>query len=142
MKKTRSFSEKKIGFDDSFDVTKCLQQIEMPDLLHVCAQWNEQPSNIKTMGISVLRFKSASLLSNQYIWIDLALLKSSQVTPSEISTQFPQKLNTLEITISSSRRKIGVEKCQNCVFKPFKYDYLFIFKNKFYLKLAGLHSFK
>ena len=34
---TRSFSEKKIGFDDSFDVTKCLQQIEMPDLLHVCA---------------------------------------------------------------------------------------------------------
>ena len=22
---------KKIGFDDSFDVTKCLQQIEMPD---------------------------------------------------------------------------------------------------------------
>ena len=28
---------KKIGFDGSFDVTKCLQQIEMPDLLHVCA---------------------------------------------------------------------------------------------------------
>ena len=24
-------------FDDSFDVIKCLQQIEMPDLLHVCA---------------------------------------------------------------------------------------------------------
>ena len=22
-------------FDDSFDVTKCLQQIEMPDLLHI-----------------------------------------------------------------------------------------------------------
>ena len=30
------FSEKKIGFDDSLDVSKCLQQIEMPDLLHVC----------------------------------------------------------------------------------------------------------
>ena len=28
---------KKIGFDDSFDLTKCLQQIEMPDLLHLCA---------------------------------------------------------------------------------------------------------
>ena len=27
----------KIEFDDSFDVTKCLQQIEMPDFLHVCA---------------------------------------------------------------------------------------------------------
>ena len=30
------FSKKKIEFDDSFDETKCLQQIEMPDLLHVC----------------------------------------------------------------------------------------------------------
>ena len=28
---------KKIGFEDSSDVTKWLQQIEMPDLLHVCA---------------------------------------------------------------------------------------------------------
>ena len=43
------FFREKIGFDDSFDVTKCLQQIEMPDLLHVCAKWNEQPSNIETM---------------------------------------------------------------------------------------------
>ena len=25
------FFRKKIGFDDSFDVTKCLKQIEMPD---------------------------------------------------------------------------------------------------------------
>ena len=31
------FFRKKIGFEDPFDVTKCLQQIEMPDLLHVCA---------------------------------------------------------------------------------------------------------
>ena len=31
------FSRKKIEFDDSLDVTKCLQQIEMPDLLHVFA---------------------------------------------------------------------------------------------------------
>ena len=31
------FFRKKIGFDDSFDVTKCLHQIERPDLLHVCA---------------------------------------------------------------------------------------------------------
>ena len=30
------FREKKIEFDDSFDVIKCLQQIEMPDLLHLC----------------------------------------------------------------------------------------------------------
>ena len=29
------FFRKKIGFDDSFDVNKCLQQIEMPDILHV-----------------------------------------------------------------------------------------------------------
>ena len=38
-----------MGFDDSLDVTKCLQQIEIPDLLHKCAPGNEQPSNIKTM---------------------------------------------------------------------------------------------
>ena len=31
------FRKKKIEFDDSLDVTKCLQQIEMPDLLHVFA---------------------------------------------------------------------------------------------------------
>ena len=31
------FFEKQNEFDDSFDVTKCLQQIEMPDLLYVCA---------------------------------------------------------------------------------------------------------
>ena len=31
------FFEKKIEFYDSLDVTKCIQQIEMPDLLHVCA---------------------------------------------------------------------------------------------------------
>ena len=30
------FSDK-IGFDDSFNETKCLQQITMPDLIHVCA---------------------------------------------------------------------------------------------------------
>ena len=35
---TRSFLEKIIRFNDSFDVTKCLQQIEMLILLHVCAQ--------------------------------------------------------------------------------------------------------
>ena len=31
------FSKTKIEFNDSFDVTKCLEQIEKPDLLHVCA---------------------------------------------------------------------------------------------------------
>ena len=31
------FSEKKSGFDHSFDVTKCLHQIKIPDLLHMCA---------------------------------------------------------------------------------------------------------
>ena len=29
------FSEKKIGFEDFFDLPKCPQQIEMPDLLHI-----------------------------------------------------------------------------------------------------------
>ena len=35
--KNKVFFRKKIGFDDSYDVTKYFQQIEMPDLLHVCA---------------------------------------------------------------------------------------------------------
>ena len=34
----RIFSENNFGFDDSFDVTKCLQQIEMSGILHMCAQ--------------------------------------------------------------------------------------------------------
>ena len=32
-----AFFEKKIGLDESFDVTKCFQQIEISDLLHMCA---------------------------------------------------------------------------------------------------------
>ena len=35
--KNKVFFRKKIGFDESFEVTKCLQQIEMPDFLYVCA---------------------------------------------------------------------------------------------------------
>ena len=31
------FSEKKNGFFDSFDLTKCLQQIEIPNFLHMSA---------------------------------------------------------------------------------------------------------
>ena len=31
------FQKKKIEFDNSFDVTECLEQIENPDLPHVCA---------------------------------------------------------------------------------------------------------
>ena len=31
------FFPKKMGFDDSYDVTKRLQQIKIPDLLHMCA---------------------------------------------------------------------------------------------------------
>ena len=40
---------KKIRFDDSFDVTKCLQQIEIPRLLHMCAPRSELPPNISSM---------------------------------------------------------------------------------------------
>ena len=32
------FREKKTGFDNSFDVTKGLHQIEIPNLLHMCAE--------------------------------------------------------------------------------------------------------
>ena len=39
---------KQIGFDDSFDVTKCFQQIEISYLLYMCALFSELPSNIST----------------------------------------------------------------------------------------------
>ena len=42
------FREEK--FDDSFDVTKCLQQFEMPDVWHMSAPCSELPSTISTMG--------------------------------------------------------------------------------------------
>ena len=44
-----AFFEKKIGLDESFDVTKCFQQIEISDLLYLCAPRSELPSNISTM---------------------------------------------------------------------------------------------
>ena len=47
--------KKKIGFDDSVDITKCLQQIEIPDLLQMCAPGSELPSNIDTNGMPEFR---------------------------------------------------------------------------------------
>ena len=38
--------QKKIGFENSVDVTKCIQQIEIPDLLNMCAPCSELPFNI------------------------------------------------------------------------------------------------
>ena len=43
------FERKKMEFDESFDVTKCLQQIEIPDIWHTCAPRSELPSNVSTM---------------------------------------------------------------------------------------------
>ena len=37
------FPEKKSDMTIFFDVTECLQQIEMPDLLHICAPCSELP---------------------------------------------------------------------------------------------------
>ena len=51
LKKKGSFPKKEIEFDDSFDVTKCFQQIEIPDLLHMCAPCSELSSNILTMAL-------------------------------------------------------------------------------------------
>ena len=44
--KYKSYPRKKNGF---FNVTKCLQQIKMADLHHMCAEKNEQPPDITTM---------------------------------------------------------------------------------------------
>ena len=42
---------KKKRFYDSFYVTKCLQQIEIPDILHICTPCSELPFYIGTMTI-------------------------------------------------------------------------------------------
>ena len=49
-----SFPIQKIGLDDSFDVTKCLHDIEIPDLLQLRAPRSELPSYMKTMGLPEL----------------------------------------------------------------------------------------
>ena len=41
---------KKIGFNDSFDEIKCLQQIARVNLFQMCAPCSELPYNINTMG--------------------------------------------------------------------------------------------
>ena len=56
------FSEKKSGFDDSFDVTKCIKQPEMPDLLHMCEPCSELPSNISIM-LFVLSFNKTIMVA-------------------------------------------------------------------------------
>ena len=56
MKKNRSFPRKKIGFDLSVDLTKCPQQIVIPDLLHMCATCSGLPSNISTMAFTCRNF--------------------------------------------------------------------------------------
>ena len=52
------FTRKNVGFDDSFDVTKCLQQIEIPDLINMCGTCYELPSKISTMVYSRACFRS------------------------------------------------------------------------------------
>ena len=42
----RSFSKKIFEFSDSFVISKCLQQIELNDLLHMCAPCSKLPSII------------------------------------------------------------------------------------------------
>ena len=70
------FSKKKVGFDDSVDVTKCPQLIEIPELLHMCAPCSELPSNKSTMDAPETFF----VISNT---IYLAKEKKRFVTSSE-----------------------------------------------------------
>ena len=48
------FSEReKIGFNDSAEVTECIQQIEIPNFLHMCAPCFELLSNNSTIYIYI-----------------------------------------------------------------------------------------
>ena len=45
------FLGKNVGFDDTFDVSKCLSRIKMHDLLYVRALCSKLSSNISTLVI-------------------------------------------------------------------------------------------
>ena len=51
-------------FDDSFDVTKCLQVIEIPVLIHMFAPCSELPSNNRTMTAGLYDTLCICLQSN------------------------------------------------------------------------------
>ena len=82
--------QKNIKFNDYVDVTECLWQIEIPDILHVCAQCSELPSNIGTMMKAailpiclVVGLNWISDIHNQILWfrsfeyvINMNLLRS------------------------------------------------------------------
>ena len=61
----------------SFNETKCLQQMEMPDLFHMCALCSELPSNTSTMG----RVYDASAFLHVVLWspIYVALFKCQKM---------------------------------------------------------------
>ena len=57
---------KKIGFEDSFDVTKCLQQVETPDLLHMSATFSEL-SCLSTMAETMIKERKGESINNKLI---------------------------------------------------------------------------
>ena len=49
---------KKIGFGNSFELTKCIQQIEISDLLHLCAPCSDVPYTVRGLiQYSTTRFE-------------------------------------------------------------------------------------
>ena len=86
---------KQIGFDNSFDETKSLQQIEQPDIFHMCAACSELPSNISTM-VNTQYCQSLSVSSNIY----------------QISIQSLLKLGTQRVFNNSST--VGLSNIVHC----------------------------
>ena len=84
--KNMSFPKKKIGFDNSFELTKCLQQIEIPVLLHICAYGIEQPSYIKTMKQHIWPFLYSKL---QYKLGQYFLMTYSKIQKKNYLMLFP-----------------------------------------------------
>ena len=59
-------SVKKFGYDELFDVTQCLEQIEIPDLFHMCAPCSKHLI-ISTMALPMLCTVKKSV-SNVKLW--------------------------------------------------------------------------
>ena len=79
-KYNRSFPKKKVGFDDAIDVTKCLQQIEIRDLLNICAPCSELPSYVRL--VTTVDLSKCLNQSNRRIYTCATISKQ----PSNMST--------------------------------------------------------
>ena len=101
---------------------KCLQQIEMPDLLHMCAPHSELPSNIRTMGLAVLGgqlfFNYWSICGNNISTYNMN--KKSAITTPLLLTQYSNPVITGNSSLGPLSRTFFIQLCSVDYLSPVK----------------------